>query len=98
MLLHLGAQLGDQPLCRFGKQLSERKRGEALHRGGGHHDQHQFAQQVNVVLGDDVVNQEPGGIRQHQAGDAVDHHQQEAQRQQATPRTNQLPHVGQHGA
>ncbi len=43
------------------------------------------------MLGNHQIDQVSRGIRQHQAGDAVDCHQQEPQRQQAAAGTNQLP-------
>jgi len=50
-----------------------------------------------VVLVDDRVDQEPAGVWQHEGGDAVDHHQHEAERQQPTPGTHQLPDFRQDG-
>ena len=43
------------------------------------------------MLSDDVVDQVLGGGRQHQAGDAIDHHQQHAERKQTPAWTYQLP-------
>ncbi len=38
-----------------------------------------------------VINQKFRGIRQHESGDLIDHHQQKAQREQSAARTHQLP-------
>ena len=95
MLLHASAQLGDEALGRFGKRLREGKRGEPLYCRGEQDNADQGQAQVGAMLADDVVHQIFCGGRQDQAADAVDHHQQEPQREQPTPRPDQRPDLRQ---
>ena len=63
VFLNLAAQFGDQFLACDGKQLSQRKRGDALDRGGAHHGQRQGQQQRALMLVDHVVDQITRGSR-----------------------------------
>lgn len=55
--LHLGAQFGDQPLTGFGNQLRDSETGDALNDGSSQHGEHQWHQERELMLGDDVVDQ-----------------------------------------
>ena len=92
--LHLPAQLGDQALRRLGEQLRERERGDGLNR--------RWPSAPRAMIGSSrcpcrldstpsTKGFDDGG--QHQAADAVDDHQHEAQRQQPAPRPDELPHL-----
>ena len=62
------------------EELGERERGHRLKdRGdaGGERDRHQ---QIRAPLADDIVDEELGRGRQHQAGEAADQHHREAER------------------
>ena len=95
VLLHPAAQLGDQLLRGFGERLGQGERGQALNQGRREHDSDQRIEQMEMLLADDVVDQILGGSRQHQAGDAVDHHQPQAEAKQGTARADELPDLRQ---
>ena len=95
VLLHLAAQLGNQALALFGEQLGQGEAGDALHDGGGEYRAHQRVQQVRLVLVDDVVHQEFGRAGQHQAAEAANQHEQEAEREFSAPRPHQFLEQGQ---
>ena len=86
VLLHAAAQLGDELLRGFGERLRQGERGQALDEGRRQHHADQRIEQLEMPLADDVVDQIFGGGGQHQAGDAVDHHQRHAQAEQGTAR------------
>ena len=94
MLLDLLAQLGDQALAGFGEKLREGERGDALNQCRAKHGEHQRRQQRDLMLAYHVIDQEPGGIRQHQPAEAVDDHQAQAERQQFAPRQDHLAQIG----
>ena len=72
-----------------------RERRDALNDGGGQHRQHQREPAADMLLfADDVVDQVLGGDRQHQAAEAADDHQYEADGQHAAARAHHLANVG----
>ena len=75
----------------FDKQLCQRKGSDALDDRGQQHKAHEPLQPRQMMLVDDVVDQELRGGGQHEAGEPVDHHQHEAQREQRAARAHQLP-------
>jgi hypothetical protein len=95
MSLHLLPKLSDEALGGLGKQLRERERSNPLNDSRQQYPKHQWLEQLNVALDDDAIDQESGGIRQHQRGHPVNRHQNETNRQQPAARTDQFPHQGQ---
>ncbi len=57
MLLHLHAQIGDEPLARFGEQLRERIRGNPLQQGCPQDAADDLRQQGDLVLPHHLVNE-----------------------------------------
>ncbi len=51
-----------------------------------------------MVLVDDGIDEESGGIRQDERRDTVDDHQEKPEREQISPGTHQLPNYRQDGA
>src|ERR1019366_2986857 len=98
VLLHLAAQLGDEPLALFGKQLGEGERGDALNDGGGENSAHDPFEVVDLMLIDDVVHQKLGSARQDQAAQPADEHQQKADRELPSARAHQFLEEGQRAA
>ena len=93
--LHLAAQLGDQALRRLREELGERERGDALDRASPPPPPRTSGtQQLGLPLADDVVDQELGGGRQDEAGQAVNDHERAAHEQQPAARRDQGPDVG----
>ncbi len=91
VLLHLAAQLGDETLGGLGERLGEGERGQPLHQGGEQHRSHKRHEEAGAMFADHVVNEEFCGCGEHQSGDAIDHHQEESQGEQAAARTDQNP-------
>ena len=98
MLLHPLAQFGNQALRLLRQQLRQRERRDSLDQRCPQHHQHKPIKQVKGVLGDDVIEQELGGVGKNKAGDPVNNHQQKADAQQANARTGQLPNDRENGA
>ena len=98
MLLHLAAQLGDQPLALFGKELGEGERGDALNDGGEENGADDPLEKPDLVLIDDIVDQIFRGAGQDQTAQSADEHQQEAERDFATARPHQFLEEGQRAA
>ena len=94
VLLHVSAKLGNQALRGFREQLRQGKRSDALDESCAQNREHQGHQLVNVPFADNVVDQIPGRIRQHQARDAVDGHEHKAEGQHGTAGAHELPDVG----
>ena len=96
VLLHLHAQVGDQPLGGLREQLGQGKRGDGLDGGRQQNRADDPGQFVGLLFDQDVVDQELGGRGQNQPGDAVDDHQHKPKRQQPSARLDQGPDLRQH--
>ena len=88
--LHALAHVGDGALRRHAEDLRERERGHRLHERGGAGRQRDRHEQIGAVLPDHFVDELLGRRRQHQAGQAADEHKDQADRQPAPVRPEQL--------
>ena len=93
--LHLQAKLRNHPLRGFRQQLRQRERGQSLNHGGGHYDQHNRRQELDMTFADDVVHQVFRRGGKHQSRYAVDAHQRKAECEDPAPRLDEYPHVRQ---
>jgi hypothetical protein len=76
-------------LRRHAEHLRERERRHSLNEGRGTGSKRERQQQLRASLSDDIVNQVLGGGRQDEAGQTIDEHQRQPQRQAAAPRPDQ---------
>ena len=93
MCLYLFAQLRDQFLPGFRKQLRQRIRRSALQQRSRHHHAYDLRQQRQVMFVHHPIDQNSDRPGEHQPARAVHDHQQKAERKQPPARLDQLPHI-----
>src|SRR6185503_16910269 len=89
--LDAAPHVGDGALRGDAEHLRQRERRRRLHDRRAAGRERQRHQQLGVALADHVVDQVLGAGRQDQAGDAVDHHQDETEGQPAAARGDEDP-------
>jgi len=93
VLLHLAPHVGDETLRRLGEELREPEGRDALQHGGREHARDDGHEQIGAPRAQHIVHEVFRGGGQHQPGQAVHGHEDEADGQQAAPRTDQSPQV-----
>ena len=91
MRLDAAPHVGDGALRRHAEHLRQRERRDRLDQRRGAGGEAPAAQQIGAVLPDDVVDEVLGGAGQDEAGEAVDEHQHQPERQPAAARPDQRP-------
>ena len=86
MRLDVLAHVGDRALRGDAEHLRQDERRDRLHDRRAAGDQRERHQQLCLLLADDVVDQILGRRRQDEAGEPVDEHQDQAERQPAAAR------------
>ena len=85
------AHVGDRALRRHAEHLRQRERRHRLDQRRGPGSQRQRHEQIRSAFPDDVVDQELRGRGQDQAGEPVDQHQRQPERQTALAGEDQRP-------
>ena len=88
VLFHAAAHLGNRSLGGDAENERQEESGRGLDQRGGTGGQRQRPEQVRAMLANDLVDQNLGGCRQHEAAQPADGHEQEAKPEAATA----LPH------
>ena len=86
--------LGYRPLRGHAHHLRQREGGDRLHDRGEHGEAGERHQQVGAVFSDDVVDEDLGRPRQDEAGEPVDDHERQADREGDAVLANERASLG----
>ena len=89
MRLDPSPHVGDGPLRRDAEHLRQRERRHGLDDGRRAGRECQRHQHVRTALADDIVDQKFGRGGEHEADEAVDQHERQAEREPALAREDQ---------
>lgn len=92
--LDLGAELGDHALRGFREKLREGVGAESLDEGGGENGKNDGNEEMDLALGEDVVDEEFRRGGEDEAGEAVDDHEDEAEGENSAAGLDEREDVG----
>jgi hypothetical protein len=94
VLLDLLAEVGDEALARFGKQLGEGVGSDALEDGGAQCGGDDLGKERDLVLVHHAIDEGAEECGEDKAGGAVDGHEEEGAGEQRDARLDELPDFG----